>query len=213
MRRGFLVKRIMDVIISFVSIIVLAPVFIVIALLIKLESGGPVLFIQKRTGLNGTIFDILKFKTMVRKDGGFDTGDDTAEEELMTTRVGGVLRDWSLDELPQLINILKGDMSLVGPRPLLPEYLELYTPEQARRHEVKPGLTGWAQVNGRNAITWEKKFELDVWYVDNWSMLLDLKIFWMTIIKVFVREGVWASEDVTMEKFRGSKKENGADDQ
>ena len=207
MRIGFVFKRFIDIVISTVSIIILAPIFIIIAVLIKLDSGGPVLFIQERTGLKGTSFKILKFKTRARKDGDIDNGVDTDEDQLRMTRLGAVLRDWSLDELPQLINILKGDMSLVGPRPLLPEYLELYTPEQRRRHDVKPGLTGWAQVNGRNAITWEKKFELDIWYIDNWSMWLDFKVFLLTVKKVFIREGISASAEVTMEKFKGYNKD------
>lgn len=204
MKMGLLLKRIVDIVLSAVLIVVLAPVFTIIGILIKLDSKGPVLFIQERTGLKGSIFRIYKFRTMAQGN------ENASGDASRITGLGAILRNWSLDELPQLFNILKGDMSFVGPRPLLPEYLELYTSEQARRHEVKPGVTGWAQVNGRNSISWEKKFELDVWYVDNWSPWLDFKILLLTAKKVFAREGIAASDTVTMEKFKGYNKKNGA---
>jgi len=164
--------------------------------------GSPVLFRQVRPGLHRKPFVMYKFRTMRDLR---DTEGRLLPDEMRLTRVGHILRATSLDELPELFNVLKGEMSLVGPRPLLMEYLELYTPEQARRHEVKPGITGWAQVNGRNAITWEEKFKLDVWYVDNWSLGLDLKILALTLIKVLKREGISADGHATMPEFRGSQ--------
>ncbi len=164
--------------------------------------GRPVLFIQMRPGLNGKPFCMYKFRTM-RQPKENETMYLTDSERV--TKLGKFLRNYSLDELPELINVLKGDMSLVGPRPLLMQYLDRYAPEQARRHEVKPGITGWAQVNGRNAITWEKKFALDVWYVDNWSLWLDIKILAITVVKVFKREGISAAGEATMPEFMGYK--------
>lgn len=183
------------------GLVLLAPVMLVVALLIRLTMGSPVLFRQVRPGLYGRPFTMYKFRTMldIRNERG-----ELLPDELRLTPVGRFLRKTSLDELPELFNVLKGDMSLVGPRPLLMDYLDRYTPEQARRHEVKPGITGWAQVNGRNALTWEEKFKLDVWYVDNWSLWLDIKILFMTLVKVFKREGISADGHVTMPEFKGS---------
>ena len=193
-------KRILDFFISFVAIVLLSPLMIITALLIKYKIGSPVLFHQERPGLNGKVFRMVKFRTM--KDAFDDDGNALPDCERMTY-FGTKLRNASLDELPELWNVLKGDMSLVGPRPLLTQYLPLYTPEQLRRHEVRPGITGWAQVNGRNAISWEDKFELDVWYVENHSLWLDIKIMFLTIKKVFAREGVSAEGSVTIEPFCG----------
>jgi len=180
---------------------VTSPVFIIIALLLLIVNRGNPFFIQPRPGKNGKIFRVIKFKTMYdRRDA---EGDLLPDAERMTT-VGKFVRKTSLDEMPQLLNVIKGDMSLIGPRPLLVEYLPLYSTEQARRHEVRPGITGWAQVNGRNAITWEKKFEYDVWYVDHVSFGLDLKILLMTIAKVFKREGISQDGHQTMERFKGN---------
>jgi sugar transferase EpsL len=174
---------------------------IVISLVILIQIGRPVLFIQMRPGLNGKPFYMYKFRTMTDET---DEQGNLLPDELRLTRLGKFLRSTSLDELPELFNVIKGDMSLVGPRPLLMQYLERYTPEQARRHEVKPGITGWAQINGRNAITWEEKFVLDVWYVDNWSLWLDMKILAMTLVKVFRREGISAEGEATMPEFMGN---------
>jgi lipopolysaccharide/colanic/teichoic acid biosynthesis glycosyltransferase len=171
-------------------------------LLVRVNMGAPVLFHQERPGLHGRPFILYKFRTMRDLR---DVEGRLLPDEMRLTRLGRILRSTSLDELPELFNVLKGEMSLVGPRPLLMEYLNRYTPEQARRHEVKPGITGWAQVNGRNAITWEEKFKLDVWYVDNWNLGLDLKILGLTLIKVLKREGISAGGHATMPEFRGSQ--------
>lgn len=195
-----MVKRLFDVVVSALLLIVLAPVILLLAFLVRLFLGSPVLFKQVRPGLHGRPFTMYKFRTMT------DERDDQGRllpDEQRLTRLGRFLRSTSLDELPELFNVLKGDMSLVGPRPLLMEYLPLYTPEQARRHEVRPGITGWAQVNGRNAITWEEKFKYDVWYVDNWSFWLDIKILLLTILAVLRREGISAEGHATMPVFRG----------
>lgn len=210
MKKSFLIKRATDIVFSSMLLILLMPLLVVISIFIKLDSKGSILFTQERTGLQGMLFKIYKFRTMTQNAEKTGSKVNEFEDASRITKLGAFLRDWSLDELPQLFNVLKGDMSFIGPRPLLPEYLELYTPEQARRHEVKPGITGWAQVNGRNSISWEKKFELDVWYVDNWSIWLDFKIFLLTVKKVFAREGISASSNVTMEKFQGCNKNNGA---
>jgi sugar transferase EpsL len=175
---------------------------LVTAILVRFKLGSPIFFKQQRPGLNGKPFYLYKFRTMIEE---LDENGEPLPDHLRLTPIGQFLRKYSLDELPQLFNVLKGDISLVGPRPLLMEYLKLYTPEQARRHEVKPGITGWAQVNGRNAITWEEKFELDVWYVDNRSFWLDLKILFLTVIKVFKSEGINQDGHVTMGKFTGTK--------
>lgn len=193
-----MVKRILDVVLASIGIVVLAPLFMVLAALVWLRMGRPILFVQVRPGLSGTPFRMYKFRTMHEKIG--TDGRPLPDEERITP-LGRFLRATSLDELPELFNVLRGDMSLVGPRPLLMQYLDRYTPEQRRRHEVKPGITGWAQVNGRNAISWEQKFQYDVWYVDNCSLWLDLKILWLTLIKVLKREGISAEGHVTMPEF------------
>lgn len=196
-------KRIFDFIVALCAILTLLPVVIVVAVLIRFKLGSPILFTQDRPGLNGKIFKMMKFRTML--DGKDKQGNLLPDHERMT-QFGAFLRSTSLDELPGLFNVIKGDMSLVGPRPLLVQYLPLYSPEQARRHNVRPGITGWAQVNGRNAISWEDKFKLDIWYVDNQSLLLDFKILLLTVKKVFVREGISADGEVTMPLFKGSDK-------
>lgn len=197
-----LVKRVMDVTISIIGLVALSPVMILIAWNIRRTLGAPVFFRQVRPGRHGIPFKMIKFRTM--RNSVNHTNELLTDEERITP-FGSFLRSTSLDELPELWNVLKGDMSLVGPRPLLMEYLELYTPEQAHRHEVRPGVTGWAQVNGRNAITWEEKFKLDVWYVNNRSLWLDIKILFMTVKKVFIREGISAEGEATMSKFEGTK--------
>lgn len=190
---------------SLVVLVILAMPMLVIGLLISINMGAPVIFSQVRPGLKGRPFRMVKFRTM--RNARDAQGRDLPDAERLTA-LGQFLRKTSLDELPELWNVLKGEMSLVGPRPLLMEYLPLYSPEQARRHEVRPGVTGWAQVNGRNAITWEEKFRLDVWYVDNQSFLLDLKILWMTVQKVLKREGISAAGEATMSRFTGSQGEH-----
>lgn len=198
-RIAVVIKRVIDVAGAVLGLFLCSPLFALIALLVRLDSPGPVFFRQVRPGLHGRPFVIYKFRTM--REACDESGNPLPDEQRLT-RLGEWLRSASLDELPELYNVLKGEMSLVGPRPLLMEYLDLYTPEQARRHEVKPGITGWAQVNGRNAISWEEKFRLDVWYVDNWSLWLDLKIILLTIWKVLKREGISASGHATMPLFR-----------
>jgi len=200
--RSMFLKRFIDIVLSLIGLIILSPLMIIIAVLVFINLGSPVLFRQVRPGLHGRPFVLYKFRTMrdLRDDEGH-----LLPDELRLTRFGRFLRSTSLDELPELFNVLKGEMSLVGPRPLLMEYLERYTPEQARRHEVKPGITGWAQVNGRNAISWEEKFKLDVWYVDNWSIMLDFKILLLTFIKVLKRESIGADGHATMPEFKGSQ--------
>ena len=193
-------KRVLDILGGIFGLLVFYPVIVTVALLIRLQMGSPVFFRQTRPGRDGKPFQIFKFRTM--RDVVDARGNLLADAERLT-RLGRFLRSSSLDELPELWNVLKGDMSLVGPRPLLMEYLPLYSPEQARRHEVRPGITGWAQVNGRNAISWDQKFTLDVWYVDNRSLWLDLKIIWLTIRKVLKREGISAAGEATVPKFTG----------
>lgn len=195
--------RFVDLFVSIIGLLLLSPVLLVLALLVAVQMGMPIFFRQQRPGLGGKPFYMIKFRTM--RDA-FDADGRPLPDAQRMTRLGSFLRSTSLDELPGLWNVLKGEMSLVGPRPLLMEYLPLYTQEQARRHEVRPGVTGWAQVNGRNAISWEEKFKLDVWYVDNQSFWLDIKILLLTIKKVFVRDGISAQGEVTMSKFRGSLK-------
>lgn len=192
-------KRIMDVFISLLFLILFTPFILLIGIIVKYKLGTPILFKQKRPGLNGKPFHLYKFRSM--KDLRDKNGISLPDSKRMTS-LGYFMRKFSIDELPQLINVLKGDLSLVGPRPLLMEYLPLYTEEQAKRHLVKPGITGWAQVNGRNTITWEEKFELDVWYVNNRTLFLDLKIIWLTLIKVVRSEGVNQNEP----DFEGKKK-------
>jgi lipopolysaccharide/colanic/teichoic acid biosynthesis glycosyltransferase len=194
-------KRLIDIAVAGTALIVLSPVMAVVAWAVRRTMGSPVLFRQVRPGYLGRPFRMHKFRTM--RDAHRPDGQPLPDAERLTA-FGKFLRSTSLDELPELWNVLKGDMSLVGPRPLLPEYLPLYTPEQARRHDVKPGVTGWAQVNGRNAIGWEEKLALDVWYVDHRGLLLDLKILFLTFKKVFLREGVDQPGGVTMERFRGT---------
>ena len=194
-------KRVVDVVCSGLGLLVLSPVLLLLAILIALRLGRPVLFTQTRPGLHGKPFCMLKFRSMTSV---CDVSGNLLPDEQRLTSFGQRLRSTSLDELPGLWAVFKGDMSLVGPRPLLMEYLPLYTPEQARRHDVRPGITGWAQVNGRNAISWEEKFALDVWYVDNQSLWLDIKILLLTVKKVFVREGISAAGEATMSKFTGT---------
>lgn len=200
-----MIKRLMDICMAAVALVLFAPVMAIAALLIRWRIGSPVLFRQMRPGLHGRPFTLYKFRTM---HDAFDEEGRPLPDEVRLTPLGQRLRQYSIDELPQLWNVLRGDMSLVGPRPLLMEYLPLYTPEQARRHLVRPGITGWAQVNGRNAISWEDKFRLDVWYVDNQSFWLDLKILYLTVKKVLVRDGITAEGETTMPKFTGSHHSN-----
>lgn len=195
-----IIKRIIDILVSLIGLIFLSPLMLIIYLLVRINLGGPAFFLQERVGKNNKVFKMIKFRTM--KDARDKDGNLLSDNERVT-KFGSFLRSFSLDELPELINILRGDMSLVGPRALLVQYLEYYNDEQIRRHEVLPGLTGWAQINGRNSITWREKFELDVWYVDNWSIWLDIKIFFLTFWKVIKREGINQSETVTMEYFNG----------
>lgn len=197
-------KRLFDFFASLFGLIVLAPVIALVAWKIRNNLGSPVLFRQTRPGLDGKPFEMVKFRTM--KDAVDKDGVPLPDSERMTS-FGVKIRNTSLDELPELWNVLKGDMSLVGPRPLLMQYLPLYNEEQARRHEAKPGVTGWAQINGRNAISWDDKFKLDVWYVDNRTFWLDIKIIFLTIKKVFVKEGISADDHVTIEPFKGNTSE------
>lgn len=199
-----MIKRLIDIIASAVGLILLLPVIAVVAFQIRRKLGSPVLFRQVRPGRDGKPFEMIKFRTM--RDAVDDAGNSLPDYERMTL-FGHFLRSTSLDELPELWNVLKGDMSLVGPRPLLMEYLPLYSAEQYRRHDVRPGVTGWAQINGRNAISWEDKFKLDTWYVDNRSLWLDLKIIYLTIKKVLVRDGISSEGEVTMHKFTGSHRD------
>lgn len=195
------IKRLLDIVISATALILLSPFMLIIYLLVRINLGGPAFFLQERVGKDNKIFKMIKFRTM--KNSTDKDGNLLSDNERLT-KFGRFLRSFSIDELPELINILKGDMSLVGPRALLVQYLEHYNSEQIRRHDVLPGLTGWAQINGRNSITWCEKFKLDVWYVDNWSLWLDIKIFFLTFWKVVKREGINQSETVTMEYFNGS---------
>lgn len=195
-----MIKRLFDLLAGFLLSIVFAPIMLAIAIVVRARLGSPVLFVQERPGLHGKLFKMRKFRTM-RNTVGAD-GEPLPDAERVD-RFGKWLRATSLDELPELWNVLVGDMSLVGPRPLLAEYLPLYTPEQARRHDVRPGVTGWAQVNGRNAISFEEKFALDVWYVDNRSLSLDIRILWLTVLKVLQRCDMSEGGDVNVQKFRG----------
>lgn len=198
-RRGG--KRLLDVALALPALALSAPLVLLLALLVRVTMGPPVLFRQRRPGQDGRDFTILKLRTMR----GSDTDESGGSDSQRMTRLGAWLRRTSLDELPSLWNVVKGDMSLVGPRPLLPEYLPLYTPAQARRHEVRPGVTGWAQVNGRNSLSWPEKFSLDVWYVDNLSLATDLRILWLTLLKVARREGISAEGHATMPRLRGDR--------
>jgi sugar transferase EpsL len=197
-----MVKRILDISISLVALVLTAPVLVAIAIVIRVCLGAPVLFRQKRPGLHGKLFTLYKFRTMTTAVS--RTGEALSDEHRVT-RVGKLLRATSLDELPELFNVFMGDMSLVGPRPLLPEYLPHYSQRHARRHDVRPGLTGWAQVNGRNLLDWEERFELDLWYVDNQSLILDLQILLRTVSSVFSMRGVNAKDHATMPRYEGIK--------
>lgn len=197
-----LIKRILDFTAAFIGLILISPIFIIILIILIISNGGKPFFHQRRTGKNGELFTILKLKTMTDKT---DANGELLPAIQRVTKTGNICRKYSLDEIPQLLNILKGDMSLVGPRPLLPQYLEHYNKEQNRRHEVMPGITGWAQINGRNTISWEEKFKYDVDYVDNQSFLLDLKILWLTFYKVIKKSDINSSETVDMPAFTGTK--------
>ncbi|MFC0560066.1 sugar transferase [Halalkalibacter alkalisediminis] len=193
-------KRAFDLFGSLSLVLLLSPIIFCLAILIRIKLGKPIIFKQERPGLKGSPFYLYKFRTMT---GETDSNGELMPDDIRLTSFGLLLRKYSLDEFPQLLNVIKGDISLVGPRPLLMEYLPLYTKEQSKRHEVRPGITGWAQVNGRNAISWEEKFELDVWYVKNQSFLLDLKILLLTVYKVFKSEGISQPGNATMERFNG----------
>jgi len=195
------VKRVFDLVITFIGLFPLVPLIILVAALVRFKLGSAIFFKQARPGLNGDIFNMYKFRTMTDER---DKNGVLKSDSVRLTNFGKFLRLTSLDELPGLWCVLKGDMSLVGPRPLLVEYLPLYTTMQARRHEVKPGITGWAQINGRNAISWDEKFDLDVWYVDNQSFWLDIKILWLTVKKVIMHDGISQNNHVTMDKFKGN---------
>ncbi|WP_304414154.1 sugar transferase [Priestia megaterium] len=195
-------KRVMDLVTSLTLLTLFSPVMLFTAILVRLKMGAPVLFKQQRPGKDGKPFYLYKFRTMANLE---DKQGNLLSDQVRLTDTGKFLRKYSLDELPQLINVVKGDMSLVGPRPLLMEYLSLYTEEQMLRHNIRPGITGWAQVNGRNAIAWEEKFKLDTWYVRNQSMFLDFKILLFTVLKVVKKEGITQQDHVTIEKFKGTK--------
>lgn len=198
---NFFLKPIFDFCLALIAFIFLLPIFIIITFGLIIANNGKPFFFQVRPGKNEKLFKIIKFKTMNDKK---DKNGELLPDDKRMTRIGGFVRKTSLDEIPQLLNVLKGDMSLIGPRPLLPQYLPLYNDFQKRRHEVKPGITGWAQINGRNAISWEQKFKFDVWYVDNLNLLVDLQIILKTIKKVFIREGISSDNSVTMEIFKGT---------
>ncbi len=195
-------KRLFDILFSLLVLVILSPLFLLLSLLLIMIQGTPVIFSQVRPGLDGRLFKLVKFRTM--RDLRDEQGKPLPDEQRIT-RLGAFMRRSSLDELPEFLNVLKGDMSVVGPRPLLVQYLQRYTPEQARRHHVRPGVTGWAQVNGRNALTWEEKFALDVWYVDHWSFRLDVRIILLTIWKIFKREGISQPGHASMPEFMGSE--------
>lgn len=197
----FFIKRIFEFTIALLALLILLPIFLIISILVLLKMGTPIFFIQSRPGLNGKTFKMYKFRTMTNK---CDKNGKLLEDKDRLSNFGSFLRSTSLDELPTLWNVLCGNMSLVGPRPLLIEYLPLYSKNQARRHDVRPGITGWAQVNGRNAISWNEKFELDTWYVENQSFVLDMKIILLTLKKVIKRDGISHNNHVTMEKFKGN---------
>ncbi|WWW10877.1 undecaprenyl phosphate N,N'-diacetylbacillosamine 1-phosphate transferase [Arcobacter cryaerophilus gv. pseudocryaerophilus] len=199
-----MIKNLFDRILALFLIILFSPIYIVLSLLIFFKMGSPILFRQQRPGYKEKIFGIYKFRTMTNEKDEFG---NLLPDDKRLVGIGKFIRSTSLDELPQLFNVLKGEMSFVGPRPLLEEYLPLYNEKQKRRHDVKPGITGWAQVNGRNTISWEQKFDYDVWYVDNQSFLLDIKILWLTFLKVVKRSDISSSTSSTMEKFTGSKNE------
>ncbi|HUH59512.1 MAG TPA: sugar transferase [Candidimonas sp.] len=197
-----MLKRLFDVAAASIALVVLSPVILMVALLVRWKLGSPALFCQERPGLAGKPFRMVKFRTMRNA---VDAGGNVLPDAARMTKLGAFLRSTSLDELPELANVLKGDMSLVGPRPLLMDYLPLYSPSQARRHEVRPGITGWAQVNGRNTLGWDEKFNLDIWYVDHQSFFLDLKILLLTVKKVVIRDGISAQGEATMTRFTGGQ--------
>jgi len=196
-----LLKLILDRLVAAIAVLVFSPAILIVAIAIYLRMGSPIVFTQPRPGKNGEVFRFYKFRTMTSD---CDADGNLLSDEKRLTAIGQFLRKTSLDELPQLWNVLKGDMSFVGPRPLMVEYLERYSPEQARRHDVMPGITGWAQINGRNTISWEQKFKLDVWYVENWSLWLDLKILFLTVWKVVKKEGISQANHATVEDFTGN---------
>ena len=194
-------KRLIDFCISLVALIIISPILVVVTIWLHFANkGAGAFFTQERPGKDGKIFKVIKYKTMTDER---DANGELLPDEVRLTKVGRFVRSTSIDELPQLINVLKGDMALIGPRPLLPQYLTLYSPEQARRHEVRPGISGWAQCHGRNAISWSEKFKLDVWYVDHVSLMTDLKVIWITIMKVLKRDGISQEGQATMEAFNG----------
>ncbi len=197
-----MLKRLFDILLAVIFVVVFMPFYIVVSLLIFVKMGSPIFFRQLRPGLNGEIFGIYKYRTMTNEK---DINGKLLSDDKRLVGIGKFIRSVSLDELPQIFNVVKGEMSFVGPRPLLIEYLPLYNETQKKRHDVKPGITGWAQVNGRNAISWEQKFEYDVWYVENQSFCLDIKILWMTFLKVLKRSDISSNSSVTMEKFEGTK--------
>ncbi|MEK5741554.1 sugar transferase [Acinetobacter variabilis] len=199
-----MIKRLLDIVIASIALILLSPLYAYVAYKVRKNLGSPVIFRQVRPGLHGKPFEMIKFRTMTDER---DEKGNLLPNEQRLPKFGKMLRATSLDEMPELWNVIKGDMSIVGPRPLLMDYLPLYNEEQAKRHKVRPGMTGYAQVNGRNAISWEKKFELDTWYVENQSILLDFKIMFQTVKKVFIKEGINQSEEVTMTRFLGNKKD------
>ena len=196
------IKRAIDILGSSLGLLLISPILIIIAILIRVKLGSPIFFTQDRVGKDGKVFKIVKFRTMLEDRDKFG---ELLSDKKRVTSFGNFLRSTSLDELPELINVLKGDMSLVGPRPLLVEYIDLYSKEQFRRHEVRPGMTGWAQVNGRNSLDWDEKFKIDVEYVDNQNLLLDIKILFSTIFKVLKRDGISKDGHVTMDKFKGNQ--------
>ncbi len=198
-------KRLIDLVLSLLLLVLTLPITLTVAVLLAFANRGKVFFVQRRPGLHGEPFHIIKFKTMNDRR---DRHGELLPDAVRLTRIGRLVRKTSVDELPQLLNVLRGDISLIGPRPLLMEYLPLYSPEQARRHDVKPGITGWAQVNGRNTLSWEKKFRCDVYYVDHLSFVLDVKIFFLTILKILQGEGISGENSATMEKFRGNSPVN-----
>lgn len=200
----FFIKRSLDVLLSFLGLLALSPIFVLVTVCLFTINRGNPFFFQRRPGKDEKIFNIFKFKTMIDK---WDENGDLLPDADRLTAIGRIIRSTSIDEIPQLINVLKGDMSIIGPRPLLVEYLPMFNMRQKRRHEVRPGITGWAQVNGRNAISWKQKFDYDVWYVDNMSFSLDAKIFFLTIRKIVVREGISQSGQATMEVFKGNENE------
>ena len=194
-------KRWIDFLVAFIALILLSPFLLVVAILLWINNNGNIFFVQQRPGKDARLFSVMKFKTMNDKK---DEHGNLLPDKKRITVIGRFIRSTSIDELPQLINVLKGDMSLIGPRPLLPKYLPLYNEQQKKRHAVRPGITGWAQVNGRNAISWQQKFEYDVWYVNNLSFLVDLKILWLTFKKIIIREGINSNDNVTMTPFTGN---------